>query len=42
MSAETGAAFTAHGRSCPHIKLDRKSLATERIPPPRAVIEHDI
>jgi GNAT superfamily N-acetyltransferase len=42
MSAETGAAFTPHGPSCPHTGLDRKSLAAERIPPPRAKIEHDI
>ncbi|MFI7640508.1 GNAT family N-acetyltransferase [Nonomuraea sp. NPDC049400] len=42
MSAETGAAFTAHGPSCPHTGLDRKSLSDDRIPPPRAVIEHDI
>ncbi|MEO3874707.1 GNAT family N-acetyltransferase [Nonomuraea sp. B12E4] len=42
MSAETGAAFTAHGPSCPHTGLDRRGLAAERLPPPRAVIEHDI
>ncbi|MEV4364666.1 hypothetical protein [Nonomuraea sp. NPDC049625] len=42
MSAETGAAFTAHGPSCPHTGLDRRGLAAEHIPPPRAVIEHDI
>ncbi|MFI7134303.1 hypothetical protein ACIBQ1_52155 [Nonomuraea sp. NPDC050153] len=37
-----GSSLPPHGPSCPHTGLDREGLAAERIPPPRAVIEHDI
>lgn len=42
MTAETGAAFTAHGPSCQHLGLNRRAFSADSRPAPRTMIERNI